>query len=151
MALSLNFTAPLKQDLESQQCLRQLSAVFAEQVQSMIDAVMAESEIVHFARILVIDNKYIQVHPRAQSQGSGHVRGCHLRPRLSVLGAGRHHCPGAQETVRSGQLRHDDEGRPVRGTGLGPQPIPAPEILSPDFPLRRRRGPAPSSGRWRAA
>jgi hypothetical protein len=61
MALSLNFTAPIKQDPESQQRLQQLSAVFAEQVQPMIDAVLAESELVHFARILVIDNKYIQV------------------------------------------------------------------------------------------
>lgn len=61
MAFSLNFTAPLKQDLESQQHLQQLAAVFAEKVQPVIDAAMAKSELVHFARILVIDNKYIQV------------------------------------------------------------------------------------------
>jgi hypothetical protein len=61
MATALNLTAPLKQDAESQQRLQQLAAVFADQVQPMIDAVLAKSEIVHFARILVIDNKYIQV------------------------------------------------------------------------------------------
>ncbi len=61
MATALNLTAPLKQDPESQQRLQQLAAVFAEQVQPMMDAVLARSEIVHFARVLVIDNKYIQV------------------------------------------------------------------------------------------
>lgn len=61
MALGLNFTAPLKQDPESQQRLQQLAAAFAEQVQPMIDTALAKSELVHFARILVIDNKYIQV------------------------------------------------------------------------------------------
>jgi hypothetical protein len=41
--------------------LQQLAAVFAEQVQPAMDTVLAQSEIVHFARVLVIDNKYIQV------------------------------------------------------------------------------------------
>ncbi len=61
MALSLNFTAPLKQDPESQKRLQQLAAVFTNQVQPVIDTALAKSELVHFARILVIDNKYIQV------------------------------------------------------------------------------------------
>lgn len=61
MATALNLTAPLKQDPESQQRLQQLAAVFAEQVQPAMDTVLAESEIVHYARVLVIDNKYIQV------------------------------------------------------------------------------------------
>jgi hypothetical protein len=61
MASSLNFTAPIKQDPESQQRLRQLAAVFADHVQPAIDAALAKSELVHFARILVIDNKYVQV------------------------------------------------------------------------------------------
>lgn len=61
MALSLNFTAPIKQDPESQQRLQNLAAVFAHEVQPVIDAALAKSELVHFARILVIDNKYIQV------------------------------------------------------------------------------------------
>lgn len=61
MATALNLTAPLKQDPESQQRLQQLAAVFAEQVQPEIDIALARSEIVHFARVLLIDNKYIQV------------------------------------------------------------------------------------------
>jgi hypothetical protein len=61
MALSLNFTAPLKQDAQSQKRLRQLAEVFADQVQPEIDAALAKSELVHFARILIIDNKYLQV------------------------------------------------------------------------------------------
>jgi hypothetical protein len=61
MAIALNMTAPLKQDQETQGRLQGLAAVFAEQVQPVIDAAMAKSEIVHFARVVVIDNKYIQV------------------------------------------------------------------------------------------
>lgn len=61
MATTLNLTAPLKQDPESQRRLQELAAVFTEQVQPAVDEALARSEIVHFARILVIDNKYIQV------------------------------------------------------------------------------------------
>lgn len=61
MAIALNLTAPLKQDPESQQRLKQLDANFAEQVQPTVDAALAKSGTVHFARVLVIDNKYIQV------------------------------------------------------------------------------------------
>jgi hypothetical protein len=61
MAVALNLTAPLKQDEESQQRLRHLAEIFADQVQPKVDAALARSEIVHFARVLVIDNKYIQV------------------------------------------------------------------------------------------
>jgi hypothetical protein len=61
MATALNLTAPLKQDPESQEKLRHLAATFAETVQPAIDAALARSEIVHFARLLVIDNRYLQV------------------------------------------------------------------------------------------
>jgi hypothetical protein len=61
MATALNLTAPLKQDTETQQRLQRLAAIFADQIQPTIDTVLAKSDIVHFARILVIDNKYIQV------------------------------------------------------------------------------------------
>ncbi|SBW22929.1 hypothetical protein FDG2_3321 [Candidatus Protofrankia californiensis] len=61
MAIALNLTAPLKQDPESQQRLQQIAATFADGVQPVIDAALAKSETVHFARVLVIDNKYIQV------------------------------------------------------------------------------------------
>lgn len=61
MAFTLNFTAPLKQDPESRQRLRNFVEAFAEQIQPAIDTALARSELVHFARILVIDDKYIQV------------------------------------------------------------------------------------------
>jgi hypothetical protein len=61
MAIALNMTAPLKQDPASQQELQQLMAGFAEVAQPAMDAALARSEVVHFARVLVIDNKYIQV------------------------------------------------------------------------------------------
>lgn len=61
MALALNFTVALKQDPASQQALQELVTVFPQHFQSMMDAALAESELVHFARILVIDNKYLQV------------------------------------------------------------------------------------------
>jgi hypothetical protein len=61
MAIALNFTVPLKQDPQSQAGLAHLAASFAQDVQPALDAALARSQIVHFARILVIDNKYLQV------------------------------------------------------------------------------------------
>jgi hypothetical protein len=61
MTSALNMTMPLKQDAASQAALAQLKATFAERVQPLIDAALRESQIVHFARVVVIDNKYIQV------------------------------------------------------------------------------------------
>lgn len=61
MLTALNMTMPLKQDPESQQKLQQLKAGFADHVQPAIDEALRKSKIVHFARVLVIDDKYIQV------------------------------------------------------------------------------------------
>ena len=61
MAIALNLTMPLKQDPETQQKLQQLAAAFSQTVQPAIDAALSRSQIVHYARLLVIDNKYIQV------------------------------------------------------------------------------------------
>src|SRR4051812_20135660 len=61
MATALNFTVPLKQEPGSQESLAHLVASFGQEVQPAIDAALARSQIVHFARILVIDNKYLQV------------------------------------------------------------------------------------------
>jgi hypothetical protein len=61
MPVALNLTVPLKQDPESQEKLKQLAAHFADQVQPVIDQALAKSELVHFARVVVIDNKYLQV------------------------------------------------------------------------------------------
>jgi hypothetical protein len=61
MAIALNLTAPLKQDQDTQAHLQQLAGTFAQQVQPVLDAALAKSEVVHFARVLVIDGKYVQV------------------------------------------------------------------------------------------
>ena len=61
MAIALNLTMPLKQDPETQQRLQQLAATFSQTAQPAIDAALSGSQIVHFARLLVIDNKYIQI------------------------------------------------------------------------------------------
>ncbi len=61
MAIALNFTVSLKQDPQSQEGLKHLVDSFAESAQPAIDAALSRSQLVHFARILVIDNKYLQV------------------------------------------------------------------------------------------
>lgn len=61
MATALNMTMKLKQDAASQAKLAGLNAVFAQQVQPKIDEALRKSQIVHYARVLVIENKYIQV------------------------------------------------------------------------------------------
>lgn len=61
MATALNMTMPLKQDPQTQQTLAQVKASFASTIQPAAVAALKESGIVHFARILVIENKYIQL------------------------------------------------------------------------------------------
>ena len=61
MATALNMTMKLKQDAATKQHLKDLKEAFAASVQPLIDKALAESEIVHYARVLVIDDQYIQV------------------------------------------------------------------------------------------
>jgi hypothetical protein len=61
MATALNLTVRLKQDEQTLATLKGLKDTFAERVQPMMDAALAESERVHFARVLVIEDKYLQV------------------------------------------------------------------------------------------
>ncbi len=61
MTIALNFTVPLKQDPQAQEGLKHMMASFAQSVQPAIDEALSRSQLVHFARILVIDNKYLQV------------------------------------------------------------------------------------------
>jgi hypothetical protein len=61
MTHALNLTLPIKQDAETQQKLAALESVFTEKVQPAIAEALKKSRIVHFARVVVIDNKYIQV------------------------------------------------------------------------------------------
>lgn len=61
MTHALNLTLPLKQDAASQAELAKLEKRFAAEIQPAIEAALKKSKLVHFARVLVIDNKYIQV------------------------------------------------------------------------------------------
>jgi hypothetical protein len=60
MAHSLNLTLKIKQDPATLAKLEEFKAIFPR-VQGRIAEVMKASRILHFARIVVIDNKYIQV------------------------------------------------------------------------------------------
>jgi hypothetical protein len=51
----------IKQDPDTLKRLAYIASIFATQIQPKIEAALRESEIVHFARVLVIDNKYLQV------------------------------------------------------------------------------------------
>lgn len=61
MTHCLNLTLPIKQDAETQAKLQRLADEFPTKIQPAIERVLKKSSIVHFARVLVIDNKYIQV------------------------------------------------------------------------------------------
>ena len=61
MTHALNLTLEIKQDPETLQKLQQLEAIFPTKVQPAIEAALKKSKLVHFARVVVIDNKYIQV------------------------------------------------------------------------------------------
>lgn len=61
MPHALNLTMPIKQDADTQARLKHIAEVFAAEIQPKIDKALRESKIVHSARVLVIDNKYLQV------------------------------------------------------------------------------------------
>lgn len=61
MTHALTLTLPIKQDPASQKKLAELDAIFADRVQPAIEVALKKSQLVHFARVDVIDNKYIQV------------------------------------------------------------------------------------------
>jgi hypothetical protein len=61
MITALNMTVPLKQDPESLAKLQQLKALFADHIQPEIDRALRKSKIVHFARVLVIHDRFLQV------------------------------------------------------------------------------------------
>ncbi|MBI1869242.1 MAG: hypothetical protein HYS06_13275 [Methylocystis sp.] len=60
MTHGLNLTLPIKQDAATQAALQELKDKFPT-IQSTIGAALAKFHRVHFARVCVVDNKYIQV------------------------------------------------------------------------------------------
>ncbi|OWK22189.1 hypothetical protein AJ88_15750 [Mesorhizobium amorphae CCBAU 01583] len=61
MAHALNLTLKIRQDETAKATLAKVKADFATKIQPMIDAALRESDVVHFARVLVIDDLYLQV------------------------------------------------------------------------------------------
>ncbi len=61
MAHALNLTLKIKQDPETQKKLAEIASIFPTVIQPKIDEALRVSKIVHFARVLVIDNLYLQV------------------------------------------------------------------------------------------
>lgn len=61
MATALTLTAPLKQDPESQRQLAEFKASFRETIQPMMEEALGKSKMVHFARVVVLQDKFIQV------------------------------------------------------------------------------------------
>src|SRR5438876_8559411 len=57
----LNATLPLKQDADSQLKLKALASEFKTKWVPQVWAVLKKSNMVHYARFTVIDNKYLQI------------------------------------------------------------------------------------------
>src|SRR5262245_24445201 len=58
---AFNLTLVLKQVADINATLTHLPDIFETQFQPKSDDALRESKLVHFARVIVIDNKYIQV------------------------------------------------------------------------------------------
>ena len=61
MAHALNMTMKIKQDPASLVALQAFKTDFATKYQQRLDDVLRQSKLVHFARIVVIDDLYLQV------------------------------------------------------------------------------------------
>jgi hypothetical protein len=58
---ALNLTIPIKRDEATKKKLEELKAAFATKLQPKIDAALKKSKLVHFARVLVVHDQYLQV------------------------------------------------------------------------------------------
>lgn len=61
MAHALNLTLKIRQDTVAKATLAKIKIDFASKIQPAIDAALSDSGIVHFARVLIIDDLYLQV------------------------------------------------------------------------------------------
>jgi hypothetical protein len=61
MANALNMTMRLKQDAATKAKVAHIKSIFASQIQPTMEKALRDSEIVHFARVLIIGDQYIQV------------------------------------------------------------------------------------------
>ena len=61
MPTALNMTMKLKQDPASLAKLAATKAAFKDKIQPMLAKALGDSQIVHYARVLVIEDRYLQV------------------------------------------------------------------------------------------
>ena len=61
MATALNMTMRLKQDAATKAKLAHIRSIFAAQIQPQMEKALRDSEIVHYARVLIIEDQYVQV------------------------------------------------------------------------------------------
>ena len=61
MAHAINMTLRLKQDAASKRALADFKNAFATRWQPQIESVMRASRLIHFARVVIIDDKYLQL------------------------------------------------------------------------------------------
>jgi hypothetical protein len=61
MAHALNLVMRIKQDAETQKKLAYIASIFPTEIQPLMEKTFSESGIMHFARVLIIDNMYIAI------------------------------------------------------------------------------------------
>jgi hypothetical protein len=61
MPHALNLTIPIAQDHQTLERLQQMKARFSTHIQPRLETALRRSKLVHFARVVVIQDKYIQV------------------------------------------------------------------------------------------
>ena len=113
---ALTLTLLLKQDAESQARLKKLAEIFADEIQGKIDAALKKSRLVHFARVVVIDNKYIQV--ITEYEGDHHEYTEFFRRELTpVFGAIFALAEGAPDVNEPGKFFEFSKNANVRSLG----------------------------------
>src|SRR3712207_5938434 len=61
MPTALNLTLPLRPDQATQARLQEVQALFSDTIQPLLKQVLDASEVVHFARVVSIGDRYLQV------------------------------------------------------------------------------------------
>jgi hypothetical protein len=126
MAHALNLTLALKQDPQTQATLSQVKATFAKSIQPAVDAALRKSQIVHFARVLVIDDKYIQIiteYDGDEQQYSEFFRK-ELQPIFKVIFSMAEGAPSWDELNNSNTFFQFSNGKNVRALGELDPPDP---------------------------
>jgi hypothetical protein len=73
MTHALNMTIPIKQDPETQKKLQEFKRDFKAKYQDKMDKGLRDSKLVHFARVVVIDDKLLQVITEYEGDHKGYT------------------------------------------------------------------------------